>query len=170
MQRRARIRRTGILCLHFLRNAAYYRVRNAAPEARRREQFWRTINGNFIDTCALEWCKLFGDSKAQHHWSKSVSDSEAFLAGLWTRTRLDIATFETYRLDVRKYRDKFVAHLDELNCIDVPSLQPGIESVSYLYDYLVTEEDDVNALHDAPRSASARYEEHLREGCDAHRA
>ena len=170
MHRRTRLRRTGILCLHFLRNAAYYRAWNAAPVARRREQFWRTINGNFIDSCMLEWCKLFGDLKAQHHWSKSVSDSGNFLSGLRTATGLDETAFEAYRLEVRTYRDKFVAHLDELNQIDIPHLQPGIESVRYLYDYLVSEEDNVDAFPDAPRNANAKYQEHLREGRATHRA
>jgi len=170
MHRRTRLRRTGILCLHFLRNAAYYRAWNAAPVARRREQFWRTINGNFIDTCMLEWCKLFGDLKAQHHWSKSVSDSGNFLSGLRAATGLDETAFEAYRLEVRTYRDKFVAHLDELNQIDFPHLQPGIESVRYLYDYLVSEEDDADAFPDAPRNANAEYQEHLREGRATHRA
>jgi hypothetical protein len=156
--------------LHFLRNAAYYRAWNAAPIQRRREEFWRTVNGNFIDICVLDWCKLFGDLKAQHHWSKSVSNRDPFLAGLYIKTRLGDASFESYRIEVRTYRDKFVAHLDELNKADIPNLQPGIDSVRYLYDYLVTEEDDVNAFHDAPRSANARYQAHLREGRDVHSA
>src|SRR5258706_16345502 len=35
MNRRTHLRRTGILCLHFVRNAAYYRAWNAAPIERR---------------------------------------------------------------------------------------------------------------------------------------
>jgi len=34
--------------MHFVRNAAYYQAWNAAHVARQREQFWRTLNGNFI--------------------------------------------------------------------------------------------------------------------------
>jgi hypothetical protein len=154
--------------MHFVRNAAYYRAWNAAPTSRRREQFWRTLNGNFIDICMLEWCKLFGDIKAQHHWAKCVSDSTAFLQGLCEKTGLDHASFETYRQEVRSYRDKFVAHLDELNTTRIPNLQPALESVRYLYNYLVTYEDELNAFHDAPKNANTRYQEHLREGREAH--
>jgi len=168
MNRRTRLRRTGILCMHFVRNAAYYRAFNAAPVPRRREQFWRTINGNFIDVCMLEWCKLFGDLKAQHHWSKCVTDTARFLAGLYEHIGLSEAEFEAYRLEVREYRDKFVAHLDELNQMQIPQLQPALDSVRYLYQYMLEHEDDADAFHDAPRNADTRYQQHLREGREAH--
>ena len=51
----------------------------------------------------------------------------------------------------------------------IPRLQTAIQSVEYLYQYLVEIEDDVEAFIDAPRSAFARYQEHLREGRAAHR-
>lgn len=170
MQRRTRLRRTGILCLHCLRNAAYYRAWNAASQARRLEQFWISLNGNFIDTCLLEWCKLFGDLRALHHWSKVVSDRDDFLAGLYAATNLDETQFEAYRLEVRAYRDKFVAHLDELNNVRIPGIQPAINSARFLYDYLVEVEDDADAFYDGPRNANARYQQHLREGRTAHEA
>lgn len=168
MNRRTRLRRTGILCLHCLRNAAYYRAWNAGPVVRRETQFWKTLNGNFIDTCLLEWCKLFGDLKAKHHWSKSVTDSDQFTAGLYQKLGIDETAFEDYRLDVREYRDKFVAHLDELNQAKIPRLQPVIDSVQYLYEYLVQVEDDLNAFPDAPQSARAYYNFHLSLGREAH--
>jgi hypothetical protein len=169
MNRRTRLRRTGILCMHFLRNAAYYLAFNAAPVPRRREQFWRTVNGNFIDICLLEWCKLFGDLNAMHHWSKSVTDANAFCTRPYRELGVDEPQFEAYRIEVRTYRDKFVAHLDELNDIQIPRLRLAIGSVEFLYEYLVDEEDDVDAFADAPRSPRTRYQEHLREGRAAHR-
>jgi hypothetical protein len=170
VNRRTRLRRTGILCLHCLRNAAYYRSWNAGSVARRKTEFWKTLNGNFIDTCLLEWCKLFGDLKAKHHWSKSVTDSDQFKAGLLQKLRMDEAALEDYRLEVREYRDKFVAHLDELNQAQIPRLQPIIDSVRYLYDYLVHVEDDVGAFRDAPQSARAYYTHHLTHGREGHQA
>jgi hypothetical protein len=156
--------------MHFLRNAAYYRAWNAATVARRREQFWITLNGNFIDTCMLEWCKLFGDLNAKHHWAKCVSNQPAFLNGLCVELRITPEQFEAFRLEVRAYRDKFVAHLDNLNTMQIPRLQPAIESVEFLYQHLLNVEDDVGAFLDAPRSASAQYQQHLREGRAAHKA
>jgi hypothetical protein len=63
-----------------------------------------------------------------------------------------------------------VVHLDDLNEMRIPRLQTAIQSVEYLYQYLVEIEDDVEAFIDAPRSAFARYQEHLREGRAAHQA
>lgn len=156
--------------MHFIRNAAYYHAWNAAPVVRKKEQFWRTLNANFIDICLLEWCKLFGDINAKHHWMKSVSDRNAFLAELYRETGLDVAKMEVYRLEVRAYRDKFVAHLDDLNEMQIPRLMPALDSVRCLYKYLVKVEDDVDAFHDAPKSPYTRYQEHLQEARNAHRS
>lgn len=154
--------------MHFLRNAAYYHSWVTASVDRRREQYWITVNGNFMDICVLEWCKLFGDRRAEHYWAKSIMDVERFTVGLSDRLNLTGEEFETYRLELRAYRDKFVAHLDEQNTAVVPRLRKAVESVQYLYDYLVSVEDDVEAFHDAPRNANARYRIHLREGRIAH--
>src|SRR5207247_1106563 len=105
------------------------------------------------------WCKLFGDLNAKHHWAKSVTDHAAFTARLLARTGLTTQEFEAYRLEVRAYRDKFIAHLDELNNFVVPKLQPAQQSVVCLYQYLSENEDDVNALWDAPANANTFYRE-----------
>ena len=76
--------------------------------------------------------------------------------------------FEAYRLDVRAYRDKFVAHLDERNEMDIPRLEPALVSIYYLYAYLLENEDDCDAFNDAPSDAKAQYQEHLAEGREAH--
>lgn len=169
MNHRTLLRRTGILCLHCLRNIAYYRAWNAAPSLRKKEQFWRSVNGNFIDMAFLEWCKLFGDSTAKHHWSKCITDQKSFKQGLLASTNLTAKEFDVYRIEVRKYRDKFVAHLDELNDMQIPSLQPALDSVRYLYQYLVDVENDVDAYPDAPQDANNYYQEKLTQGRSAHR-
>lgn len=169
MTRRQRLRRTGIICLHFLRNLAYYRSWNAAPLTKRREQFWRSINANFIDVAVLEWCKLYGDLNAKHHWTKCVADQDDFIAGLINETGLTMPEFEAYRIEIRTYRDKFVAHLDELNEMQIPNIQPALESVRYLYKYLLDKEDDVGAFVDAPQNANVHFQKYLTEGRVAHR-
>jgi len=78
--------------------------------------------------------------------------------------------FEAYRLIVREYRDKFVAHLDELPTMQIPDLQPALESVRYLYTYLLENEDDGNVFPDAPRNPNAFYRKYLAEGKQAHAA
>jgi len=119
MSRRDRLRRVVILCREFTRNLAYFRagrMRKHSPlwdpqKNRRESAFWRTANNNFLDMCVLEWCKLFAGPKEQHHWSKIVSDPAQFEAELVSHLRVSAAAF-AQEIDVmRKYRDKFLAHL-----------------------------------------------------------
>ena len=118
----------------------------------------------------LEWCKLFGDLRAKHYWSKSVTDPDAFSNELYAHIGLSAAEFEAYRLELRTYRDKFVAHLDEVNDTKIPSIQPAIDSVRFLYAYMLAVEDDVNAFYDAPQNANTHYQLHLQEGRAAHKS
>lgn len=80
-----RMRRVAILCHHFVRNYAYYKI---IPEAMDSE-FWRTVRGNFLDIAVLEWCNLFADKNDPHGWRRIVSDQARFetelLAHLGTR-------------------------------------------------------------------------------------
>ncbi|MFL9998747.1 hypothetical protein PQR34_45335, partial [Paraburkholderia sediminicola] len=82
MTRRQRLRRAGILCCHFLRNLAFYKAGWKKGEPIRAGQFWINANGNFLDICVLEWCKLFADKKAKQGWRRVVSDPITFYAGL----------------------------------------------------------------------------------------
>jgi hypothetical protein len=77
------LRRVVLLCSHFMRNLAYYRTGQRFPDGWKAKPlvptapFWRTVNGNFIDVCVLEWCKLFGDKittradrQNNHYWGR----------------------------------------------------------------------------------------------------
>lgn len=164
MTRRQRVRRVLILCCHFLRNLAFYRAgwRNRAPV--RTDQFWVTANGNFLDHCVLEWCKLFGDQRSKHHWRKVVTDQNRFFAGLLTTLALTEAQFEVYTNEMRTYRDKFVAHLDLDEVMQFPRLRLARKSVAYLHDYVLTHEDDGGFFPEAPLRAARFYLLYANEG------
>ncbi|WP_424318912.1 hypothetical protein [Candidatus Methylomirabilis sp.] len=55
-------------------------------------QFLVNANGNFLDICVLEWCKLFGDSRAQHHWKKVTSDPDKFFRDTLIYSHFDRST------------------------------------------------------------------------------
>jgi hypothetical protein len=65
MSRKDRLRRVVLLCGHFARNLAYYRV-GQTPEHKHLfdpaktacANFWRMANSDFLDLSVLEWCKL----------------------------------------------------------------------------------------------------------------
>lgn len=164
MTRRARLRRVGILCCHFLRNLAFYQAGWRKGALIFNEQFWVNVNGNFIDICVLEWCKLFGDKRGQHYWRKVVKDQATFLGGLLQAVGQTEGEFDAYVEEMRTYRDKFIAHLDSENVMNIPKLRAAKKSVSFLYDYLLANEEEDNCFHDAPPNASYFYKQFYSQG------
>jgi hypothetical protein len=164
MTRIKRLRRTLILCCHCLRNLAFYNAgpRNAAP--RPKKQFWVNVGDNFLDIAVLEWCKLFADSRGKHFWRKTISDPAAFWDGLLQKLGQSEAQFDDFVNQMRTYRDKFVAHLDSEEVMHIPRLDVAINSVVYLYDYLLAHEEEHGCFWDASGSASSFYTEFLDEG------
>ena len=96
MTRRQLLRRVGILCCHFLRNLAFYMAGWRKGELIFKDQFWVNANGNFLDICVLEWCKLFVDKRGKHHWRKVITDQASFYDGLLQAVNLTEAEFEAY--------------------------------------------------------------------------
>lgn len=162
MSRRERLRRVVILCRNFAVNLAYYRV-GRRPEhsglfdAQRWGNFWRAANGNFIDICVLEWCKLFADSNGKHHWSRIVSDPANFKAQLLTHLGIDEATFEKEIEVMRRYRDKFLAHLDSDEVMNIPALEIAKESVWFYHAYVVQQEAQPGDLDGLPVELDIGY-------------
>lgn len=137
-----RVRRTAILCEHCLRNIAFYRAGwYRQSKIRVTRQFWIGANGNFMDIAVLEWCKLFADTKAQHHWSKTIANPAAFMDGLLNRLRFTEEQFARYINSVKRPRDKFIAHLDQDHVMDFPVLRPARSAVAYLHDKLFEDID-----------------------------
>jgi hypothetical protein len=146
LTRRERLRRVVLLCCHFTRNLAFYRVgRPGEPRSPNRE-FWVTVNGNFLDECVLEWCKLLGDTRGDHYWKQVVSDAEKFEMELLQNLGMDAAEFESYRNEMREYRDKFLAHLDSLREIKFPKLNIAKASVEFYHAYIADHESEAGDL------------------------
>jgi hypothetical protein len=97
--RKDRLRRVVILCCHFGRNLAYYRVGQS-------EQY-----------------------QGQHHWRKIVTDGIVFKASLLNHLELDEANFQQYVDTMRTYRNKFVAHLDSDRTMNIPKLDVAKRAV-----------------------------------------
>lgn len=103
-------------------------------------QYWITVTSNCLDICILEWCKLFADHKDAHHWSNIVSDRKEFEWLLYKRLRVSATGFENYRMAVRRYRDKFLAHLDSDLVMQIPNLDLAMTAASIYYDHVRTNE------------------------------
>lgn len=152
MTRRQRLRRVALLCAHFVRNLAYYRAGGVGKKLKRKTEFWITVNGNFYDFCVLEWCKLFADPKDKHCWKKTVEDVEQFQTELLNDLGMTEDAYEDYLKAMRKYRDKFVAHLDSDNRADLPHLDSAQKAVSVYYAHLLELDKQEGFLGTLPRS------------------
>ena len=161
-------RRVVILCCQFVRNLAYYRVGGKHPTGWKdpplgpTASFWRIVNGNFIDVCVLEWCKLMGDAKGQHCWERVVSDKAKFKAELFKHLNVSESQFEKFRLEMREYRDKFLAHLDSELVMNIPMLDLARKSVEFYHAYVVANEaqsGDLSGLPDTTNKLQAATRE-----------
>jgi hypothetical protein len=155
MSRRDRLRRVLILCRNFAANLAYYRVGRRPeylPLQKTSESFWLVVSGNAIDISVLEWCKLFADPKAKHHWNKIVSDPAKFKAELLRHLGIDEAAFDKEVELMRRYRDKFLAHLDSDETMNIPGLDIAKLSVWFYFDYVVRNEAQPEELGVGPEA------------------
>lgn len=132
-----RVHRTVSLCLHCLRNIAFYRAGFHGYKYRLRRQFWVALNGGFMDTAILEWCKLFSDRRGKHRWNRSVDDEAAFAQALYRCLGCTEAQFEAYIKTFRHPRNKFIAHLDDEDVMTLPRLRMARASAAFLHGYLV---------------------------------
>jgi hypothetical protein len=99
------------LCRSFGRNIAYYRagwatgIRHLFEGNPTSGNFWKTVNGNFLDMCVLDWCKLFGDRDGNYYWRRVVADPDAFKTHLLEHLGLAENAFEETIRVFRQYRD-----------------------------------------------------------------
>jgi hypothetical protein len=163
MSRRDRLRRVVILCRNFARNLAYYRAGQKAEHLplldprHPKVNFWRVMNANCIDMCVLEWCKLVGDYKGKHHWSKIVTDPSTFQA----RLIIHLSNGEEgvrKEIDVMKeYRDKFLAHLDAEVTMNIPALGIAKKGVWFYHAHVVGHEARPGDLVGLPLELDTGY-------------
>jgi hypothetical protein len=138
-----RRQRVVLLCCNFMRNLAFHRAGaeievkdNLLNRNHPQGEFWIQGHGNFLDTCVLDWCKLFADYKSEHHWHRVVDDKARFKKDLYTTPGIRGAEFTKTIKEVKHYRDKFVAHLDEERTMFLPALEVARKAVLFLDEHL----------------------------------
>lgn len=169
LTRAERFRRVAILCRHYLRNLAFYRAGWQHGKIRIDSQFWIVANGNFIDIAVLEWCKLFGDPGGKHHWKKVIVDRPSFFVGLLKHIGITKKEFRAYVETVLRYRNKFVAHLDEERIAHIPRMGVARKAVAYLYNYIIRQVEAKAYLPDVNLSACQFYAVMFRQAVSEYR-
>jgi hypothetical protein len=144
-----RLRRVVILCVGFMRNLAYFRGAYEAPEGWDKNggelvlpdaSFWRTAANNALDMGVLEFCKLFADEKGKHFWKTVVSNPDGFKDDLLRKLGFTEEPYLLYLEEFKKYRDKFVAHLDDGKIMYIPQLDAAKIAVQHLHAWLIEKE------------------------------
>ncbi len=139
MDRIKQLRRTALLCSSFVRNYAYYKAGWDDGASMAKEDFWITVQSNFLDVAALEWTKLFGNSREAHHWKKVVADYDSFKNDMIKSCDLTDDDFSDCHKMIKEYRNKFVAHLDSDKVMKIPMFNNALKLTQYYYDYVLTE-------------------------------
>ncbi|MEO1965918.1 hypothetical protein [Hyphomonas sp.] len=172
MSRAIQLHRVRNLSGHFARNLAYYRARLhdgvlLTPDS----QFWRTSHGNCLDICTLEWCKLFGSSRELYSWRKVVTDVAAFEMSLLNELEITGADLASYVGEMRTFRDKFIAHLDEENIMNIPNYDLAWKSVKFYFAHVTNVEiPSANIeVHD-DFSLEEYYQKHFDEAATLYRS
>jgi hypothetical protein len=106
--------------------------------------FWRVIYGDLTDIAVLEWCKLFGsdDSEKQTvHWKNVIAEKDAFRQDLFSRLNVSTKQWKAYWDDVKKYRDRSVAHHDQrrVEIAAYPKFDLALLSAYFYYEAVVAE-------------------------------
>jgi hypothetical protein len=154
---RKRLRWTAILCCHAIANLASYRGGWDGARLTRKEDFWKRVNGNFMDIGVLEWCKLFADRSGAHCFRNVLTDPNGFEAALLAHLVMSDANFDTYCAGLRTYRDKFVAHLDDDPKATYPQFDVAIKSTKFLFSYLRRNEDRGGYFDGLPVNLESAY-------------
>lgn len=143
LTKRERLRRVVILSQSFIRNLAYYRAgkspaaEHLLKEKHKEASFWRQVNGNCLDMCVLEWCKLFGDRNGVQGWRNVISEPTAFEDKLFEQLRISRRDLDELTVEMRRYHNKFVAHLDEDRTMFIPQMDLALRTVYFYVDYLI---------------------------------
>lgn len=157
ISRNERIRRVGLLCVHFVRNLAFYRAGMENGVLLKINPFWRAANFNFFDQAILDWCKIFADKKGKHYWKKIANNHSEFQACLFESINMTSEEFESYADELRKSRDKFIAHLDSERSDYRPYMDTAYECTEYYYQYLFEHENIDNCLSGFPSDLKSFY-------------
>jgi hypothetical protein len=135
------------LCCSFMRNLAFHRAglhvevkSNLLNPNHPQGRFWLEAHGNFFDICVLDWCKLFADrDNGKHHWRRVVENPDRFEADLYTTLGVTADGFTALIRNIKHYRDRFVAHLDEERTMLLPALEVARGAIDFLHQRLAQE-------------------------------
>lgn len=157
-----REKNTALICCHFARSLAYYNATKMVLPLDR-EGFWLTVAGNFIDVCALEWSKLFGNRNGKCHWQRVLRQPELFKQDFLTLNHLDDAKWNGLWKQIKDYRDNFVAHVEDQETTQVPCMTIPYLLVKFYFERLQREFPEIASLGELPKYMDRYFDSSLSE-------
>lgn len=156
-----KLRRCLVMCSRFARNLAYYRAGLSKDDLRRKDHFWRTTNGNFVDVCVLEWCKMFANYSDKCHWKKILDAPDDFLREIEEHLEINSKDFDDYLNSFKFFRDKYIAHLDDVDEWPVPEFDMALEIAIFYYEKVKKAYKNQSLQMDYPLDLQAFYKDCL---------
>ena len=99
--------------------------------------FWRLIQGGFLDLPTLDWCKIFGSNAEPTHWKEIAQDQDNFREEMLNYLEISATDWVEYWNHMKNYRDELVAHYEMNSDVSsYPTLDIALKSSYFYYDYL----------------------------------
>lgn len=95
--------------------------------------FWREVSQNAMDLAVLDWCHLFGNKRDVLHWTNVFSEDPTFKQRLLEIAGVSEEEWTQYWGQMRKYRDKDVAHLEIQKISMRPAMAIAIKSTTFYF-------------------------------------
>lgn len=158
-----KVRRIAQLSLHCIANIACYRAgwidSEAPPKLKNSSDFWVRVNGNFLDAGTLNWCILFADEdKGKHDWKKAFGSRAGLNEDLYSKMSLTEQEFNEQLLAIKRYRDKYLAHMDNPSLVFYPQTQIMLSSATYLFGLIKSDPVTKSFLAGIYDDAESHYE------------
>lgn len=127
--------------VHIARSIAMKRALTAVdPDPKL--NFWRLVLGNQLDIAVLEWCKVFGSHAEATHWKNIVPEAihTQYQADLLKDLNINLADWQKYWKEMKRYRDNLVAHhIEAAQIPNFPCLNLALNSSCFHYKYVISE-------------------------------
>lgn len=137
-QREILLRRAGLKCADFARQLSYHRALNDHKDGFKLN-FWIYVFNNSIDLAVLDWFHLFGYHNDDLHWKQIVADVDSFRQKLFNHVHMTEDQWNSYREEIKTYRDKDVAHIEVRPKSQVPEMSIALKAATYYYEYVLEE-------------------------------
>ena len=100
----------------FVKYLTYHRCILTAKLTKKSEILTSTYNA-FLGVATITWCNVFGATKGNLHWSKTIRNitkeiEQDFKNRIYSSTGLNEQEYQKYQRNIKKFRDKYIAHLD----------------------------------------------------------